>query len=272
MTANLLYKAAAALALVAMSGCAHHYRVGSIMKHGMVPEPGGTGFYDSDRRQIDASSPAFQAAYAAATQTESDRNVLISKIMLVSDDVCLTHKAEIEATANSMNLTFGALTTLFASTATVIGAESTAKALSAGAAASNAGRSLVNEEVYKKAFSISILRAIDKEREALRTPIVRGMSQRLGQYPIHVALLDLSQYHESCAFISGLSVISESLHYRPASRATIESRIDVLREQMAKNDARRAIDANNTGVYNNSNAELQKQIDELSRNLPQAPE
>lgn len=270
--AGNLYKTAAALALVMMSGCAHYYRVGSIMKHGMVPEQGGTGFYDEKTRQIDAASPAFQDAYAAATVSPSARNVLISKIILVSDDVCLTHKAEIESTANSMNLTFGALTTLFASTATVIGAESTAKALSAGAAAANAGRSLVNEEVYKKAFSISILRAIDSEREALRTPIMRGMGQGLEQYPIHAALLDLSRYHTSCAFISGLSVISESLQNRPATRSTLESRIDLLREQMVRNDARRGSDAINASVYDNSNAQLQKQIDELSRSLPLAPE
>jgi hypothetical protein len=262
----------ATLLIGSMSGCAHYYNVGSIMKHGMVPEQGGTGFYDLQTRQIDASSPAFQSAYAAATRSVDDRNVLITRVMLISDDVCMTHKAEIEATANSVNLTFGALTTLFAGTATVIGAESTSKALSAAAAASNAGRSLVNEEVYKKAFSISILRAIDQQRDELRTPIMRGMSLPLDRYPIHTALLDLSRYHTSCAFISGLAAISESLEYRPASRATIESRIDLLREQMQKNDERRTTDASNAAVYNNSNAELQRQIDELARGLSQAPE
>jgi hypothetical protein len=265
-------KPAAMAICLASSGCAHYYSVGSIVKHGAIPEQGGQGFYDAKTHQIDAASPAFQAALTAARNSQADRNALIAKMVLVSDDGCLRHKSEIEAMANSVNLTFGALTTLFAGTATVIGAESTAKALSAAAAASNASRSLVNEEVYKKAFSTSILRAIDTERDALRSTLVAGMSLGIDKYAIDIALLDVSRYHASCSFIAGISTISQSLEQRPATSATVQTRIELLQQQMTRNDARKVADPTNAAAYDGSNARLQQQIDELYRDLSRAPE
>lgn len=255
--------AAVATCALLSSGCATYYRVPPIIKDSVLPSSDGSSFYDAKSHQIDTESAAFKRAFASAQASVAERNALVSQVWLLSDGVCLQHKAEIAATANSFNLTFGTLTTLLSGTASVIGAESTAKALAAGATASNSSRSLINEEVYQKTFAITILQAIDSERSTRKGPIAAGLLKSLAEYPIQTALVDLSEYHSSCSFIAGLQALTKALSERPPTKSAVESQIKVLRGEMASNDARATADAANAPIYQKSNVQLQNQIEVL---------
>ena len=120
------------LVLHLISGCGGVYVVDSIYKTQQLPEAclqtdktQCTTMYVSGKQMIDNESAAFRAAFTEAQKLETDRNRLLIRIRLLSDEICKNHQGDIRGTATALNLTFGTLTTLF----------SGAAALSAGTAA-----------------------------------------------------------------------------------------------------------------------------------------
>ena len=255
-------------------GCTRYYRIDPLLNTLALPDSTGhsSSIYDRKRHQINTDSGAFMAAWAAAHESPQKRNALVATIIVTSDEICLTHKAQIQATSNSLNLSFGALTTLFSGAASVLKSATSASALSAAAAASNSARSLVNAEVYQQSFSVTILNAIDSNRDSQRAMLRSGFERSLSAYPIELALSDLSQYHESCSFVSGLAFVSKAVQQRQQSRSTLLDRIATLRDQMKSNSANTTGDSGQDAQYTSNNIELMKQISNRQTLLTTAPE
>ena len=219
------------------------------------------------RIAIEGALKELNAVMKTAVQTVSgpeeerargSRNALISRILLLADDICLQHKANIQGNASALNLGFGTATTLFAGAGTLVTGPGAAT-LSALAAASNATRSLVNEEVYQKAFSASILLAIDSDRVSKKTPIIAGMKSPVADYPIEMAIQQINEYHHSCSFVNGIEVISKAVQQRPKTKAQIQSEIEYLRGEIGKN-----------GTDGIDNAALKNQLTKLQAMHPDA--
>lgn len=259
-----------------LSGCGGMYRVNSVFKTGMLPstyeDKDKDDFYLKDKQQIDTDSAAFRSEFLSAhavssvpaTETQGEenrakgaRNALISKILLLADDVCLQHKADIQGNATGVNLSLGTATTLF-SGAGALATGAGAATLSALAAASNSTRSLINAEVYQQTLSASILLAIDGDRVAKKVPIIAGMKSSTTDYPIEVAIQQISEYHQSCSFVSGIEVISKAVQQRPKTKAQIQSDIDYLTASINTNDS--------------GKAELEKERTRLQLLLQNAPQ
>ena len=238
-----------------MAGCGSVYRVDSVFRTNTLPSvtPNGNSddFYYKDGKnyQIDPGSAAFKKAFTEAhaasgvaaqgieeERARGARNALTSKILLLADDVCLQHKADIQGTATNLNLGLGSATTLF-SGASTLATGTSAATLSAFATASNSTRSLVNEEVYQKAFSASILLAIDSDRASKKAPIVTGMKSSTTDYPIEMAIQQINEYHQSCSFVNGIEVISKSIQQRQKTKSQIQSEMEYVKEQIKSNSA-----------------------------------
>jgi len=65
-------------------------------------------------------------------------------------------------------------------------------------------RSLVNETVYKSVLVPAVARKIETIRSTGRRNIRDNLIKSHEAYPIHIALLDVVEYHRSCSFMSGL--------------------------------------------------------------------
>lgn len=260
---------------VLVTGCATYYRVPPALSSTGLPtgsDGRGATMMDKKGERIDVESQAFRAAWMAAHSDIAQRNALIARMMVVSDDICLTHKAQIQSTSNSMNMSFGSLTSLFSGAASVVTPGNLSQALSAGATAANSTRSLINSEVYQQTLSITILNAIDALRAPYRTSIKNSLSKSVQEYPIEIAISDVGQYHESCSFIAGLSLVAKSVQQRQASKATILERLNDLRDQVAKNSALLTSDAELNAPIVANTAEVMKQIAALQLQLATAPE
>ena len=260
--------------LFGLGGCASYYRVPSVFNTMALPDAAGNtnSFYDKKSHQIDTDSGAFKAAWKDAHTTPEARNTFVARTLIVSDDICLTHKAEIQAMSNSLNLTFGSLTTLFSGAASVIDSTTTAQIMSAVATASNSSRSLVNAEVYQQSLAVTILGAIDANRTELRTKITSKFGQPLAGYPVELAVADLVQYHEACSFISGLTFVSKAVQQRQQTKSTLLERIDDLRKQVEANNQSLVKDAARDAPFLANNEALLTQITTLQNLLASAPE
>jgi hypothetical protein len=163
---------------------------------------------------------------------EAARNIIASRVMLASDNMCNGHKADIVANQSVANTAFGSLTNIFSGLGTFVGGAATKAGLAAGAALSNGSRSLVNEEIYYKAFAVAIVRAINQDREPVGVKIVQRLhDEKVATYPIDDVLRDLQKYHESCSFTNGLRIVAEAVDKRAPTLGELQSRIGELNAQ-----------------------------------------
>jgi len=243
--------------LFLLSGCAgQYYTVNPIMKSTDILNDNNQSFYLKNEKIINTEGTAFKEAFQNAQNDPNARNTLLSRFILLSDEVCEEHKGNILGNSVNFNVTLGGATTIFSSLATVVGAETTKMAFSAAATVSNASRSLVNEEVYYNSFAIAIIKAIDKEREIERLHIKNEMDKNTSQYTIVQGILDVNVYHNLCSFQNGLKIVSESVDRRKPSAMELREKIEFIKN---------AIKYNNENAYTkdlNNTAELYKKLQE----------
>lgn len=156
------------------------------------------------------------------------RNQAIAALLIGSDELCEQHRRSIYGRDANWNLASGTAANLFAGMAAVVTGERRKTILSALALFSNSERSLVNETVYKQ----MIVTSVDKKIVEVRSVKAQDMRDRLGQpltqYPIGLALKDVSDYHLSCSFMNGLRLaLDEGTHGSNALR------IQRLRQNLA---------------------------------------
>ena len=135
---------------------------------------------------------------------EQKRNMVIGDLVAFSDELCEQHMKTIFGNEAAFNIATGTLTNVFSGAATVVGGAVAKSALSAAAFLSNSERSLVNETIYKSVLVPAVARKIEAIRTEKRDKIRGELERSHNAYPIHIALLDVIEYHRSCSFMLGL--------------------------------------------------------------------
>lgn len=153
---------------------------------------------------VPASGVALTPDAERLIDCQQRRNMVIGDLVALSDDLCEQHIKTIFGNEAAVNITTGTLTNLFSGAATVIGGSVAKSALSAAAFFSNSERSLLNETVYKSVLVSAVVRKIETMRRTDRGKIRETLKKRHSDYPIHIALLDVVEYHRSCSFMFGL--------------------------------------------------------------------
>lgn len=275
------YSGLSVLAAVLLSGCAQmakmgeYYVVDPALSHPTLPDDkANETMYDDKKKQINPASPAFKTAYDAAKTSKESRNELLSRIMLISDDLCEQHKGDILSTATNINVGFGTLTNVFSGLGTVVGGMTAKAALAASAGVSNATRSLVNDEVYLKAYAINIVKAIDIDRETKKQAITSQWDKEPNQYGIDRGIRDVQEYHYACSFSNGLKIISGALDRRTPSKDELLARIELLRAQFDTTSQMniKALSDSDKEKINSENAKTLEAITELQKQLATAPQ
>jgi len=151
----------------------------------------------------------FGGGTATQPDCEQKRNMVIGDLVAFSDELCEQHMKTIFGNEAAFNIATGTLTNVFSGVATVIGGTVAKSALSAAAFLSNSERSLVNETVYKSVLVPAVARKIETIRTKGRKAIKDEIKKPYSEYPIHIALLDVVEYHRSCSFMLGLQLALE---------------------------------------------------------------
>jgi len=166
------------------------------------------------------------------------RTIIVGDLMAMSNQICEEHKRSIWGNEASFNMVTSTLTNIFSGAATVVTGGTGQAALAALALFSNAERSLGNETVYKNMLIHAIVQKItDKRTEltnTLRSKITTNARSDYYSYPINIALLDVTDYHNSCSFMSGLELaIKEGTNdKKPQQIAKLENQIALLSTQI----------------------------------------
>ncbi|UZE26892.1 hypothetical protein [Pseudomonas asplenii] len=151
-------------------------------------------------------------ATVAGTDKEAcrtGRNQAVQALVLGSENMCVVHRKSIYGNDAAFNITAGTFTNLFAGAATVSTVQTTKSVLSALALLSNAERSLVNETVYKQMLVTAVDKKIVAQREAKASQIANKLKLDYDQYNINQALMDFTDFHNSCSFMNGLRATLE---------------------------------------------------------------
>jgi hypothetical protein len=211
------------------TGCAslaQNYLPDEIMIHGEdILSP-----YMNKDNQINLSKIAAEKVEGSSNQLE--RNNIISKMISLSDQKCVIHKAGIISNSSAWNVGTGGTALLFAGAASVATSVNTASNLGAAAAATLGIKSLVNEEVYADAMATTLLRAIDVQRVKAKAPIEKGILN--GNYRFSQAVIDIQNYHHACSLMAGLVEITKSLDNRLQSRQELQRDIASLKISLSE--------------------------------------
>jgi hypothetical protein len=149
----------------------------------------------------------FDALTAQAPNKDTctmQRNQAIATLMLASDQICMAHRRSIYGNDAIANTTLGTLTNLFAGAATIATGENPKTIYAALALFFSSERSLVNETVYKQMLATAIDQKIEETRATKRAALKQSLQQDISAYPVHQALSDVVDLHNSCSFMTGL--------------------------------------------------------------------
>lgn len=166
-----------------LNGCGYlnfmkdSYVVDNMLNNEALPDKNGDSMYK--KKQIDTDSIAFKNAYKEAKNDKSARNELLSRMILLSDQICEEHKGAVMATSASINIGLGFSTSLLTGLGTVLVNPAVKTALSAGATLTNASRSIINEEVYRNSYATNIIKAIEISRNEKLTNLKMQMEKNI---------------------------------------------------------------------------------------------
>lgn len=222
------------LLITGCSSLAKNYLPDEIMIHG----EGALAPYINKDNEINLSK--INSSTLEGPSNLKKRNNVISKMISLSNQKCVLHKAGILSNSTAWNVGTGGASLLFAGAAAIATSVNAASNLGAAAAATLGIKSLVNEEVYVDAMATTLLRAIDVQRVKAKAPIEKGMLSE--NYPFSQAVIDIQNYHHACSLMAGLVEITKALDNRKPSRQELQRDIVSLKKSLAE------VDTVNAGV------------------------
>jgi hypothetical protein len=211
--------------------------------------------YISEKGEIDLNKVDLDSMDGNTPTATQLRDKFISRVVSLSDNKCNQHKAKILANTSIWNVGTGTASILFAGAASVISHVQTATELSAAAAATTGIQSLVNKEVYAQALGSTIIRAIDVARAKRKATIDMGIGNT--EYSAFKALIDLSEYHNACSLMVGITEVTKALENRKASQNEIQLSRDQLIDSLT---ALNQMPVSDTGMTQSELDEEKKQL------------
>lgn len=259
--ASVLRILALFVAAVMSGGCANqHFRVDPVLHHTPQNSTDSNG-KEAQKEPINLDDEKYKPLYDAAREGEQiARNQLQNKIIELSDDVCEKHKGDTIGTAASFNLATGVGATVFSSIAAIVtGAAATNYAT--GATILNGTRTAISAEVYQGLFATAIIKAINESRDKKKSEILAQQLKGTEEYSVGTAVNDAQDYHFRCSFYHGLVVLTEDSKKRAApSRAELLGKIEVLREEMKKNNQQKNLAGDVAIESDDTNKKIQQGI------------
>lgn len=158
----------------------------------------------SDAPLVDKACFGTAFTSPSGEQCRAARNQAMAALVMGSETMCVNHRRSIYGNEASANIALGTMTNLFAGAASVVTSVHGKSVLAALALFSNSERSLVNETVYKQMLVTAVDRKIVELRELKGQALYSSLKLPITDYSMHEALRDLTAFHVSCSFMTGL--------------------------------------------------------------------
>lgn len=279
-SARVIALSALLVSVGTLGGCAKYFRVDSVLYHPLKTDTDNdkpanssedsgenkSSAQETQKEPINLDKGKYKWLYEAAkNQDKWSRNELQNKIIELSDDVCEKHKGDVIGNASQINLFTGLGATVLSSVSAIVtGAAATNYAV--GATIFNGAKTAVNADVYQGLFTTAIIKAIEESRDKKKNEILANQLKNTDEYSVDTAVVDAQDYHFRCSFYHGLVVLNEDAKKRATpSRAELLGRIDVLRDEMKKNNTQKGLDGAASGVVatDSTNLKIQQNINAL---------
>jgi len=241
---------------IIFSGCGNKdgwirksYRIDPIFDETTLPitdadgnEKGSMYVEKAGRKLIDPNSEGFKYLYGEAkninkngNSDEIHRNEIITRMMILADDLFLSNKAQIMARSTTFNIVTGFTSSLFSTAATFIGGAGTKSALSAVSAVSTSTENIVNREVLFDQMVPVIIEVMDGDRKTKRDTILQNMLKGTEVYSVDMAILEVFEYHNSGSFMNGIKLLAKEINKEGRPRkAKVLVQIADLEKQIKK--------------------------------------
>ncbi len=236
-----------ALALVLAVGCA------------AIQNPGAPDQSFDEDKDIQALEEQFGQASAikqvlAGPQTVATRNQFIAGRLTLINLQYIKFIRKFSASKAQLESAFDLLVTGVGLATTVTGGETVKAALGAVSAGLGATRTSIDKNFFYEKTVPVLITAMNAQRKTALIPILQGVKSDIDQYPLPMALTDLSEYYLAGTFTGALQAIEKDAGVK---EAVAEQRIEIVRSPAAQHEIAR-VDVRQT------TASLQKKIDALS--------
>jgi hypothetical protein len=152
----------------------------------------------------------FESSDAALRQNltpQAYRNVIIGTYLIASDLRYREFRRRLAAEARGSSLLLD-IGILGLSGGASIAAQSTANALAAGAAGLTGTRAAVSRDVYFDRTLPAMIGVMDAERTRIRTLIAIGLGKSAEDYPLVIALGDVSAYESAASLDAAIEILT----------------------------------------------------------------
>lgn len=183
------------------------------------------------------------------------RNCVQDYLIQRADMVCQVKKGQIVGTAQVVDGSLATLATVLGGAGALVTGQTGARILSGMAGMTSGVKGNLDSSIWQNNIATSISKSIEGKMKEERDRILVKRIDVLYSYPTSLAIADAVRYSDLCSFASGLSNLTEAAAKIGSSGITVESRLDALRTQFAKN----------TEIINGlTSSEMKKQKDALT--------
>ena len=225
-------------AMFLLGGChlAREATVGEVMQVDPVSRYYGVDLEDGRSRsgQIDCGGGAGNTDAVcdvpywikeAGTDT-STRNNTQSRLIILSNEVCEKHLADVFGTSGLINVASSFSSMLLSGAASIVEGRA-AQNMSVASSVISGTRSSINSEVYQGLLVGAIIAEIQGLRSASYTAIRSKRTQDLVAYPPAEAVGDALAYHDLCSFYVGVtSLVKKAGRTTRTTDQLVQARID----------------------------------------------
>jgi hypothetical protein len=144
-----------------------------------------------------------------ATTSDSARDMLKNALILRSDAICASTKAQIAATKDTVNFGFGAAGAVAGGVGGVVSGVA-ANVMSSVSGLMSGLDGLASKNFWQSAVDYAIMQQITTARDAQRKSIDAFDGKPVTTYSVGMMLRDVGQYHEACSFTSAVTTIIQN--------------------------------------------------------------
>lgn len=156
---------------------------------------------------------ALEAFYAAGTDRRAYRDKVIGLYLASADIRYLDFRRNLSREVKGTNLVTD-LALLGLTAGASLATQSTANALSAGAAGLAGSRASISKELWFEKTLPVLIAAMDARRTEIRTQILQRMQSSPEAYSLAEAFSDIARYQEAASLDSAIDVVSASTNAR----------------------------------------------------------
>jgi hypothetical protein len=171
--------------------------------------------------------PRAHLAYTHAATNRLARNRLTSILLSQSDEICTIELGQLTANEATVNSSLSILDSGFTTAANIVSGTLARSILTGVANVAGSSRDHLNAHVYRSQFSYALARAIIIERDRLRRELEARFDTAPEAFSIDAAIRAVNEYHSTCSFYRGLSLVIASVE----SRENLERHQNALRVQ-----------------------------------------